>query len=118
MALQSLQPTIPDFVLNRLPEIEALCREFHVIRLELVGSATGTRFEPQRSDLDFLVAWNWDPCVNPLPIYFGLRDALANMFGRNVDFLSYRSLDNPFMRESINEQRVLLYSAADGEAAQ
>jgi hypothetical protein len=35
--------------------IELLCREFHVARLAIFGSASRDDFDPARSDLDFLV---------------------------------------------------------------
>lgn len=35
--------------------IRALCREFGVKRLELFGSAATDEFDPDRSDVDFLV---------------------------------------------------------------
>ena len=36
-------------------ELARLCVRYHVCRLELFGSAAGDRFDPARSDLDFLV---------------------------------------------------------------
>ena len=41
---------------SHLAEIPDLCRRYGVARLELFGSAAGDAFDPQRSDLDFLVA--------------------------------------------------------------
>jgi hypothetical protein len=34
---------------------EELCRKYRVIRLEVFGSAVGDSFDPDKSDLDFLV---------------------------------------------------------------
>ena len=36
-------------------ELQVLCQRFQVKTLELFGSATDGRFDPHRSDLDFLV---------------------------------------------------------------
>ena len=36
-------------------ELAELCRRHHVLRLSLFGSSTRDDFDPQRSDLDFLV---------------------------------------------------------------
>ena len=36
-------------------ELEELCRRYHVRRLELFGSAASGEFNPEHSDLDFLV---------------------------------------------------------------
>jgi hypothetical protein len=37
------------------PEIIALCRQYGVSRLDLFGSATGSAWDPDRSDFDFIV---------------------------------------------------------------
>ena len=36
-------------------DIEALCRQFAVRRLEMFGSAAGVSFDATRSDVDFIV---------------------------------------------------------------
>jgi predicted nucleotidyltransferase len=51
------------FVAARKAEIEAICRRFHVRRLDLFGSAARDDFDPARSDIDFLVEYEPD---NPL----------------------------------------------------
>lgn len=48
--------------MNRLVEenrdrLIELCRRFRVRRIELFGSATGDHFDPDTSDLDFLVTF-------------------------------------------------------------
>ena len=44
-----------DAIQLRREELWALCRRFHVRRLDLFGSAARGDFDPERSDLDFLV---------------------------------------------------------------
>jgi len=40
-------------------QIAELCRRYGVKRLELFGSATrGSDFDPERSDIDFLIEFN------------------------------------------------------------
>jgi hypothetical protein len=77
-----------------LPQIEAhraaiadLCRRFHVRRLELFGSAArGVDFDPQRSDADFLVAF--EPGVTPtITLLLDVEDALQQVLGRPVDLV-------------------------------
>ena len=46
---------------ERMAEIEALCRRFHVRRLEIFGSAASGQDKAGESDMDFLVEFN------PLP---------------------------------------------------
>ncbi|MGH7044244.1 MAG: nucleotidyltransferase family protein [Acetobacteraceae bacterium] len=58
-------------------EIVALCRRFHVRRLEVFGSAArGTDFDPTRSDVDLLVTYGPDAKRPSLGEHFELHDRL------------------------------------------
>ena len=47
-----------DEIALRRDELRAVCRRFHVRRLDLFGSAARGDFDPQRSDVDFLVEFD------------------------------------------------------------
>ena len=51
------RPMIAEISSHR-EELGQLCRQFHVRRLDLFGSAAGDDFDPARSDLDFLVEFD------------------------------------------------------------
>ena len=99
-----------------LAEISALCRRYGVARLELFGSATSDAFDPGRSDLDFLVEFDADS-TKLFDRYFGLRQSLAMLFGRNVDLVTAGSLQNPYFIEAVNQSRRLVYAAEDAKTA-
>ena len=88
-----------------------LCRRFHVERLYLFGSGTTDKFDPARSDLDFVVVFKPLPIVGYADAYFGLAHALENLFGRKVDLITERSIRNPYFKEEIEETRHLVYAA-------
>ena len=46
------------FIETKRTELAQLCAQYRVHRLELFGSATGERFDPDTSDLDFLVEFH------------------------------------------------------------
>ena len=96
---------------ERRAEIAALCRQFHVRRLDVFGSAARGDFDPVRSDLDFVVAFEPQPYGGRYRAYFGLKGALENLFARRVDLLTEESVRNPYLRESIEQGRRLLYAA-------
>src|SRR5918994_5427525 len=52
-------------IAEHLEAIRALCREFGVARLEVFGSVCTPHFDPERSDVDFLIEY-------PADYYFGL----------------------------------------------
>jgi predicted nucleotidyltransferase len=64
--------------------LPALCRRFRVRRLDVFGSAaTGDGFDPARSDLDLLVAFEDGLSAGEYAdAFFGLRAALKERFGR------------------------------------
>jgi hypothetical protein len=91
--------------------IEALCRQFHVRRLELFGSAAAGAFNPRSSDLDFLVEFDELRPRDYADSYFGLLEELQRLFRRDVDLVVARSVKNPYFIESIQRSRTLLYAA-------
>lgn len=92
-----------------LAQLPALCRRFGVARLDVFGSAVTGRFDPARSDLDFLVTFDPASEAGGLRDYFAFSDALEALFGRRVDLLSERSLENPYLRRRVMAERLPLY---------
>jgi uncharacterized protein len=91
--------------------IAALCRRYHVKRLELFGSAATGAFDPATSDVDFLVEFEATPAMSRADQYFGLLEALAALLRREVDLVSVNALRNPYFIRAVNETRLPLYAA-------
>lgn len=89
-----------------------LCRTHRVKALYLFGSATREDFDPQRSDLDFLVEFESLPKGQRADAYFGLREDLVRLFGRPVDLVTVMSIRSPYVADSVNQSRIPLYAAA------
>ncbi len=92
-------------------ELAELCRRHHVLRLAVFGSATRDDFDPQRSDLDFLVDFESLPPGSYADAYFGLLESLEHLFDRPVDLVVASAIRNPYFRESVNRTQALLYAA-------
>jgi predicted nucleotidyltransferase len=92
--------------------LEGLCRQFHVARLELFGSAASGRFDDTRSDLDFLVTFE-QPMTREehADRYFGLLESLQDLFGRKIDLVEPGAIRNPYFREEVRATGVSLYEA-------
>jgi len=99
------------FVQEKLPQIVDLCRRYHVRRLDLFGSATGDRFDPGRSDVDFVLEYLPEAKEHYPDVYFGLKEDLEALLGRHVDLVMINAVRNPYFREELEETRVQLYAA-------
>jgi uncharacterized protein len=93
-------------------ELQALCRRFHVRRLDVFGSAARGDFDPKRSDIDFLVEFDRNnPDALSLRTYFGLKGSLEALFGRSVDLVEPGAMRNPYLKASIEGSREPVFDA-------
>ena len=97
-------------ITERTREINALCRTHFVLRLDVFGSAATGKYCPGKSDLDFLVEFRELPEGSYADAYFGLQEALEDLFDRPVDLIVYSAIRNPYFRESVSQTRQLLYA--------
>jgi predicted nucleotidyltransferase len=100
-------------ITEKQAELGELCARFGVQRLELFGSAASDEgFDPQRSDLDFIVQFRPEQDLGPwLQQYFAFRDELSNLFGYPVDLVMASAMKNPYFIREANRTRRLLYGA-------
>jgi uncharacterized protein len=106
------QRTMIPSLASRRREIGALCRRFHVRRLDVFGSAArGDDFDPERSDIDFIV--EYDPTRPPPDFgdFFDLQEALSKLLGRKVDLMTAQHIRNPYLKASIERSREPVYGA-------
>ena len=91
--------------------LDDLCRRFRVQRLDIFGSAVEGGFDPKTSDLDFLVEFSPLQPNGHFDAYFGLLEALQELFERPIDLVMTRAIKNPYFLESANRTRTVLYAA-------
>ncbi len=92
-------------------QITQLCRQFHVRRLALFGSALGSDFDTERSDFDFVVEFETLSPGTYAKTYFGLIAELERLLGRRVDLVEEGSIRNPYFRQEIEARQDTLYAA-------
>ena len=92
-------------------QVAATCREHHVRRLALFGSALGDDFDPVHSDLDFVVEFEPLPEGTYANTYFGLIEELERLFQRHVDLVEAGSVRNPYFQQEIESHQEPLYAA-------
>ena len=91
--------------------LQQLCRKHHVRKLEVFGSAADESFQPDTSDLDFLV--DYLPLSNGeyVDAYFGLLSDLEDLFQRKIDLVVDRAIRNPYFRKGVDQSRQVIYAA-------
>jgi len=93
-------------------KLRALCRRFHVRRPDLVGSAARGEFDPEHSDIDFLVEFDrGHPEALSFDTYFGFKEALEALLGRPVDLVEPGAARNPSLKASIEAAREPVFEA-------
>ncbi len=104
---------------QHLDAIRAACRRHGVARLEIFGSAADSAaFDPERSDADFIVAFQKGASLGPwLASYFNLRDDLQLALGRPVDLVMQGAMQNPHFLRHANRTRQVIYASPDAQAA-
>ncbi len=100
-----------DLIQQHQVELEALCRQYHVKSLELFGSATDGTWDPERSDLDFLLEFLPEAKSRSFHGYFDFKDDLERLFGRKVDLVMPGAIRNRYLLEAVKEQRQPVYAA-------
>ncbi|MFH1745885.1 MAG: nucleotidyltransferase domain-containing protein [Planctomycetota bacterium] len=99
-------------VADKHDELMGLCARYRVARLDLFGSAAVDKFDPRTSDLDFLVRFESMPPAQHADCFFGLQADLEGLFGCVIDLVEPSAIRNPYLWQTIEQERVVLYAAA------
>jgi predicted nucleotidyltransferase len=92
-----------------IQQIIALCQRYKVKNLSVFGSILTDKFH-DKSDVDLLVNFNADHSdYDYVENYFGLKDGLENLLGREVDLLEEKGLKNKYFIQEVNRTKQLIY---------
>ena len=106
---------IKDEILKRKADFLALCLGHNVKYLYAFGSSTTNHFDYNKSDIDLIVEiYETDP-VSKGEAIMSLWDLFENFFNRKVDLLTESSLRNPYLINSLNKSKVLIYDGTRKE---
>jgi len=100
-----------NMLLDKLDAVRQSCKNHNVVRLDIFGSALREDFEPDRSDIDFLVDFGAMSPFDKPDAYFGLLNELRNILGTEVDLVMVGALKNRYIRDDINRTKQQLYAA-------
>jgi uncharacterized protein len=89
-------------------QIQRLCESHKVKTLYSFGSVNTTKFT-QDSDVDLVVDFKIEDPIEYTDNYFDLKFELEKIFNRQIDLLESKAIKNPFLKESIDKTKVLVY---------
>lgn len=94
---------------ERAKELEQLCIDYRVQRLDLFGSAVTGQYNPEESDLDFVVEFQPLPAGEYADAYFGLLESLEQLSDCPVDLIIGSAIKNPYFLQSVEKTRTAVY---------
>lgn len=96
---------------QHLEQLARLCAQHGVARLDVFGSAAQSGFDPQSSDLDFLVEFLPGAATDAFDRYFSLLEGLTAICQRRVDLVPVKALRNPYFMHAVEDSRRQVYVA-------
>jgi predicted nucleotidyltransferase len=98
--------------MNRLEtyttDIIKLCKTHKVKSLYAFGSVLTEDFNKE-SDIDLIVDFSNIEVEDYADNYFDFKFSLQDILKRPVDLLEEKAIKNPYFRQSVNQQRQLVY---------
>ena len=97
---------------KRKDELKEICKELKIKKLYAYGSAVTSDNFRENSDIDFLITF--EDNISPEEYsenYFQLQYKLRELFDRDIDVITERSLSNPYFIDSVNKNKVLIYES-------
>ena len=93
---------------RNMDTVRDLCVKHKVGRLFAFGSVLTNRFQND-SDIDFVVDFSGVELYDYADNYFDFKYSLEILFKRDVDLLEDKAINNPYLRQSIDSTKQLIY---------
>lgn len=93
---------------NQLKKIVPLCKKYKVKQLFVFGSVLTDRFN-ENSDIDLVVDFDKENIDDYFDNYFDFKYSLENILERKVDLLEEQTIKNPYLKQSIDKTKTLIY---------
>ena len=91
-------------------ELRKICKQFQVRELHLFGSALNNSVEAV-NDLDFQVLFYRKGTTGAFMQLMGLKSALEDLYGKEVDLVVGTQFRNPIFQANIDHSKQLVYAA-------
>ena len=93
---------------KHIVQIKKLCASNKVKSLFVFGSIIKNRLTTD-SDIDLVVDIDEDDPLNYSDKYFDLKFNLEKIFNRKIDLLELKAIKNRFLKQKIDQTKLLIY---------
>jgi uncharacterized protein len=93
---------------KNMDKIRALCYKHRVAKLFVFGSVLTDNFN-KSSDIDLIVDFSEIDLYDYADNYFDLKSSLEKLLNRQVDLLEDKAIKNPYLRQSIDSSKHMIY---------
>lgn len=90
-------------------EFVHLCKRHKVSKVYAFGSSITEHFDPMKSDIDVIVDLDIKDPIEYGGTLLSFWDNLESLLKRRVDLLTDDSINNPYLRKSIESTKKLIY---------
>jgi len=97
-----------NIVEKNIDRLIKLCKKYKVLKLYAFGSVNTEKFTKE-SDIDLLVTFDNVDLQNYADNYFEFKFSLEDLFKRDIDLLEEKAVKNPFLLNSIETSKQLIY---------
>ena len=109
--MPQLPENLPKILHQHDDAVRRLCGDLAVRELRVFGSVMTDHFNPERSDLDFLVEFQDPDKPGIFDRYMALAEGLELIFQRPVDLITKQAMKNPVFRQTVQSTSLTLYAA-------
>ena len=97
-----------DLIDSNIHKLTYLCGKYKVSKLYVFGSVLNQKFT-RESDIDFLVNFKKIELLEYADNYFDFKFSLEDLFNRKIDLLEEKAIKNPYLKQSIDTSKELVY---------
>lgn len=97
-------------------QIQKVCSKHKVDQMFVFGSVLTKNFN-DNSDVDFLVKFGKIDLYEYFENLLNLKESLENILHRKVDLLEIQAVKNPYLKKSIDNNKLLIYGSESPEMA-
>jgi predicted nucleotidyltransferase len=100
---------IDPIIEKHFAELVSLCKKYKVERIYAFGSVVSGGFDKESSDIDLIVELMPMPPLEKGEKLLSLWNDLEDLYKREVDLLTDKPIQNPYLKKSIESTKQLIY---------